>query len=303
MYGTGKDRISGKRARRAAALLALLLLLSLASACVKPDPGEDVIDIPGSPTNYGGSTSAPENSPDATDEAVPTPTPAPDSAEARILSGQTLPLNGLAPLDLSFEGASVDIDGDGAPERISVEDIDGGATLCIDGEAFMDGGLIAAIASPEGKNMVFLAAKPGEEGYRAFYPDEGGNLFCRLFGIVRQGSIPGFAQKGSYEELIRGGMDIMLHNPMIYSEADGLTRTVRLDMDGDGQAEEIVFDSALLTVNGQPNTKILSTTMPRFTFDAEHGAIVIYGSAGDYALRLRLENGVLVEDISYATLL
>ena len=289
-----------KNKKTAAICLSAAMALALCGCGGKPFPDDAVIDIPGVTGEAPAATEdAGETAPAVTDEAEPTA----DTLEARVLSGEALLLNGGNPLTSGFEAVELDIDGDGAKERLSIETVDGGDTFCIDGEAFMEGGLIVSVASLEGERMVFVTQKPGEEGCRYFYPDEGGNLYCRLFGIERHGGAGDFTRRASYEEYVKNGLDIMLHNPLIYSQEEGQLRTVRLDMDGDGTAEEIVFDSALLTVNGQPNARILTTTMPRFTYDAEHGAIVIYGSAGDLAIRLRFENGALTEDASYAELL
>ena len=246
------------------------------------------------------------NTPDeavVTETPAPTPTAEPTTAEARILAGQILPLNNGEPLSASFEEELIDIDGDGAAERLSVLDVDGGPVFCVDGEPFMDVGSKVSLASLDGRHMVFLSQRPGEDGYFIFYPDEGGNLFCRLFAIVREGDPEGLVIRSSYEQYVQNGMDIMLHNPMLYTKVNGAERTLRLDMDGDGAADEIVFDSETLSVNGLKNGKILSTTMPRFIWDAAHSCITLSGSAGDYALSLRLTGGELLEDISYANLL
>ena len=263
-------------------------------------PSYEVIEI------IPGETGAVTNTPDeaaVTETPAPTPTAEPTTAEGRILAGQILPLNNGEPLTASFAGETIDIDGDGAAERLSVLDIDGGPVFCVDGEPFLDVGSCVYLASLDGEHIVFLSQRPGENGYFIFYPDEGGNLFCRLFAIVREGSPEELLIRSSYEEYVRGGMDIMLHNPMLYTAVNGAERKLRLDMDGDGAADEIVFDSETLSVNGLPNGKILSTTMPRFIWDEAHNCIVLSGSAGDYALSLRLSGSELLEDISYANLL
>ncbi len=200
-------------------------------------------------------------------------------------------------------GESIDIDGDGSSETLDVRDIDGGPVICIDGQPFMDIGVKLSLVSLDGRNMLFLSEKNNKEGYHLFYPDEDGNLFCRLFGFDRKGSADTLVIRSSYEEYVKNGLEIMLHNPVLYTSVSGDTRTLSLDMNGDGQRETIVFDSAALTVNGLENRPILSTTMPRFIYDAGHDAIVLSGSAGDYALSLRFDGSELHEDISYASLL
>jgi hypothetical protein len=167
----------------------------------------------------------------------------------------------------------------------------------------MDIGVKLSLVSLDGSNMLFLSEKHNKEGYYLFYPDEGGNLYCRLFGIDRSGSSSSLVIRSSYEEYVKNGLEIMLHNPMIYTSVSGDTRTLSIDMNGDGQRESIVFDPAVLTVNGLENAPILSTTMPRFIYDAGHDSIVLSGSAGDYALSLRYDGSELHEDISYASLL
>ena len=291
------------------AVLAAAVLLFSGCAGNKPDPSgdisADIVEV--LPAATPDSVIVPETSQPAAlpTEAyfTPAPTDEPAAIEAKLLSGLVHPLNGGEPMSASWQGESVDIYGDGEPNRIHVANVDGGATLCIDGEPFLDCGTRVFLTSLDGKNIVFLSQKPDSEGYFVFYPQRGGNLFCRLFGIARTGDPAFLAHKASCEEYIRAGLDIMLHNPLLYTSVDGASRTLRLDMDGDGSKDEIRFDSELLSVNGQRNEKILSTTMPRFIWDAEHGCIALSGSAGDYALNLRLENGLLTEDISYAQLL
>ena len=294
------------RSIRSTALLLLLAgVLALAGCAGKERDPEgnaayEVIEIiPGTTPEPASATLGPE----LTEEPTPAPTAVPSTDEERLLAGLLLPLNGGEPISASFGGISLDIDSDGVRERIQVSDSDGGPALCIDTEPFMDIGTRVFLASLDGKNIVFLSQRPGEDGYFAFYPDEGGNLFCRLFAIASTGDPEDLVIRSSYEDYIRGGLDIMLHNPMLYSSESGSLRTLFIDLDGDGAKDEISFDSEVLSVNGQPNAKILSTTMPRFTWDEAHGAVVISGTAGDYALRLRLENGALIEEVSYADLL
>lgn len=238
-----------------------------------------------------------------TPEPTAAPTAEPTSTEGRILAGAIYPLNGGEPVKKGWEGEDIDIDGDGIPEALRILMLDGGYTFCIDGEAFLTDGNIIRLASLDGKNIVFVTERPGEDGYNIFYPDPDGNLYCRLFAIARSGNSADLVIRSSFEEYIEHGLDIMLHNPMLYSVSEGAVRGIYLDMDGDGERDEIVFDSEVLSINGSDNAQILLTTMPRFIYDKDHGCIVLYGSAGDYALRLRLDRGELVSDISYATLL
>lgn len=268
-----------------------------AAGCGKKPSGDEpdaIIDI-GLPTL--------SPAPEGTDELLPTPTPAPDTLEGRILSGLVYPLNGGEPTGLSFKAESVDLDGDGDPEEIAVSDVDGGPALTVDGEAFLDIGTKVSLASLDGKNIFFISETPGKEGFFVFHPDKEGNLFCRLYAIARKGSAEGLVTPAPVEDLIRGGLDVMLHDPLLYSAVDGAKRTVRLDMDGDGNNEEIVFDSEALSINGTEDRLILTTTMPRFVFDPERDTIVLYGSAGDTAIRLWVENGSVKFDQSYTTLL
>lgn len=283
--------------RAAAALLAALIALALFGCGAKdPEPGEpDVVDI------LPGRTELPVEP--VTQAPTQAPTPEPATLEGRILAGTVYPLFGGRVTGADSEGESVDIDGDGVPETLDVRDIDGGPVFCIDGRPFMDIGVKLSLVSLDGRNMLFLSEKHNAEGYRLFYPDEGGNLYCRLFGSSRSGSSETFTVRSSYEDYIKNGLEIMLHNPIIYSSVSGSVRRLELDMNGDGRREQIVFDSASLSVNGLENSPILSTTMPRFIFDAEHDAIVLSGSAGDYALSLRYDGSELFEDISYASLL
>jgi hypothetical protein len=236
---------------------------------------------------------------------VPTaaPTPAPDTLEAKILAGEIYALNGGAPLGRGWGGEAIDLDCDGAPDALTVSEVGGGPTFCISGEPFMDVGASVYIASLDGKTMVFITEKAGEDGFRVFYPDREGNLFCRLFGVARAGSVSDFTIRGSLEEYVRNGLDIMLYNPRIYSGQEGAERKVELDMDGDGSRDILIFDSEALSLNGVENDQILSTTMPRFIYDPEKDTIILYGSAGDYALRVFIENGEPAYDISYASLL
>ncbi len=268
-----------------------------AVGCVKgpADDGPEVIIDIGSGT--------PSPAPHAGDEVLPTPTPAPDSLEGRILSGLVYPLNGGEVVSASFTPEKVDLDGDGRPEEIAVTDVDGGPVLTVDGEAFLDIGSKVSLASLDGKNIFFISETPGKDGFFVFHPDKEGNLFCRLYAIARKGSPADLKLPASVEALIRGGLDVMLHDPLLYSSVDGAKRTVRLDMDGDGSLDEIVFDSETLSINGAEDRLILTTTMPRFVFDSERNAIVLYGSAGDTAIRLWIENGAVRFDQSYTSLL
>ncbi len=289
--------------------LAAAVLLFSGCAGNKPDPSgdisADIVEVLPAATHEAvvvPGTSLPTALP--TDEILtPAPTEEPSSLEGKLYSGLVHPLNGSEPMSSSWQGESVDIDGDGIPNRLHVANVDGGPTFCIDGEPFLDCGTRVFLASLDGKNIVFLSQKPDSEGYFVFYPQRDGNLFCRLFGIARKGDPAELIHKASYEEYIRAGLDIMLHNPVLYTSVNGASRTLRLDMDGDGSKDEISFDSELLYVNGQRNEKILSTTMPRFIWDEARGCIALSGSAGDYALNLMLENGLLTEEISYAQLL
>lgn len=301
---TSSDRYSSAAPFRFAALILLLAALAGILAGCGSGGGEtgpteappvEIIDV------RPGSTSSPVTA--VTPDPTPAPTAEPDTLEGKILAGVVYPIGRGEPIGDGFEAESVDIDRDGVSERLSVEDIDGGPTFCIDGAPFMDIGNRLFLASPDGRSMVFLSQKPGEDGYFAFYPDEDGNLYCRLFAIARSGSPEQFTVRSSVEEQIMAGLDVMLHNPMLYDSVSESKRSLRLDLNGDGSKETIEFDSAVLTVNGIENAAILSTTMPRFIYDAEHDAIVLYGSAGDYALRLRYDGSELIEDISYASLL
>lgn len=278
------------------------------------DDPEVIIDI-GSSAPEPGVSSAPTEA----------PTPVPETLEGKILAGLVYPLNFGEPASASFKAESVDIDGDGEAELLSVEDIDGGPVFSIDGEAFLDVGSVISLASLDGKNIFFVSETPGRDGFFIFHPDHDGNLFCRLFGIGRKGSFaevvsaagaasseageigfnvtPPSALPAETEALIRAGLDVMLHDPLLYSSVDGAVRTVRLDMDGDGEKETIVFDSETLSINGAEDRLILTTTMPRFVFDPERDTIVLYGSAGDTAIRLWVENGEVKFDQSYTTLL
>ena len=311
--------MKGASLKRILPVLLAAALLFAAGCADKPAQGDDpeeIIDV-GSCTPEPGVTNTPTEA----------PTPVPDTLEGKILAGLVYPLNFGEPASASFRAESVDIDGDGAPELLSVEDVDGGPVFCIDGEAFLDVGSVISLASLDGKNIYFISETPGRDGFFVFHPDYEGNLFCRLFGIGRKGSFAevvsaaGDASKGEgsseigfgvtppsalpaeTEALIRAGLDVMLHDPLLYSSVEGAVRTVRLDMDGDGEKETIVFDSETLSINGVEDRLILTTTMPRFVFDPERNTIVLYGSAGDTAIRLWVENGEVKFDQSYTTLL
>ena len=95
----------------------------------------------------------------------------------------------------------------------------------------------------------------------------------------------------------------MLHNPRLYSSVEGSMRTVLMDMDGDGSPETIEFDDDELMLNGTLNAQLPTTTMPRFVYDPERDTIVLYGSAGDYAIKLFIKDGVTDYELSYASLL
>lgn len=291
-----------------AALLCVVLAALAFAGCGERPQGEPIVEIPphGQETPAAGEpTEAPVLTEAATAEPTEyaAPTDEPPTLEAQILSGAVYPLFNGQTLDGSWEGVSLDVDGDGVQETICVSERDGGDTVLIDGEPFMDGGLKVSLVSFDGEHMLFCARKPGDEALRFFYPDEDGNLFCRLFGVSRGADAGALASLSSDEERIRAGLDIMLHNPLLYDSVTGDIRNILLDMDGDGTDERIVFDGMRLTINGFENRQILSATMPRFAYDSAHGCIVLTGSAGDYSLILRLENGQLKEDISYAQLL
>lgn len=275
-------------------ITAALALACFFCACGRTPVEPTVIEIPES--SYRPAEAV-------TPEPTPAPTPEPSTLEGRILAGEIHALNGGEPISAGWSGERIDLDGDGFAEELAAPDIGGGPVFCISGEPFMDIGASVYIASLDGKTMVFLTEKEGEEGFRAFYPDREGNLFCRLFGIAREGSVSDFSIRGSLEEYVRGGLDIMLYNPRIYSGWEGARRTVELDMDGDGSRDILTFDSEVLSLNGVENDQILSTTMPRFIYDPEKDTIILYGSAGDYALRVFIENGEPAYDISYASLL
>lgn len=312
MNNSGKKRLFG----HAGLWLAVLFVFGAFLGCSAVGPaGPQTVEIPPN----AALTAAPEATcvPEPTDEPAgsegygadtPGPTLAPEptqapSDEERVLSGGVYPLFDGQPLTREWAGESMDIDGDGVDERVTVSEYDGGDTLMIDGEPFMDGGLCVSLVSFNGQTMLFCAQKPGDDTLRFFYPDEEGNLYCRLFGFARGVTAETLAALPSHEERVRAGLDIMLHNPQMYSAVDGDYRTVELDMDGDGMPDRIVFDGTRLKINGFENRQILTATMPRFAYDAAHGSIVLTGSAGDYSLILRLENGLLKEDISYAQLL
>lgn len=289
-----EKRIIRLTALAAAALFCAVIFAGCRSPRVDPVPTASVIDIP---TGTDGAETA------VTPEPTPAPTAEPDSLEGKILAGLIYPLNGGKAIKDGWAGEDVDVDGDGVPNALRVKDTNGGPTFCIDGEPFLDVGSSIMLASLDGEHIVFVVETKGVDGYRVFYPDPDGNLYCRLFAIARSGSADGLVIRSSVEEYIRNGLDVMLHNPMLYSRVNGDRRHISLDMDGDGSPDEIVFDSAVLSVNGSENGQILLTTMPRFIYDSGRDAIVLYGSAGDYALRLRYEGGSIVEEISYATLL
>lgn len=286
-----------------AAFTALLLIAAMLLYGCRGKPSGDpsstddssvVIDIPGD-------TSAPATA--VTPEPTAAPTPEPSTLEGRILSGLVYALNGGEMITASYSGEDVDIDLDGHPDSLCVKDIDGGPVFCIGDEPFMDIGSRVYLASLDGSSMVFLSETDGEDGYRVFYPDEEGNLYCRLFAIARSGRAIELEKRGSYEEYIRNGLDIMLHNPRLYSSVEGSMRTVLMDMDGDGSPETIEFDDDELMLNGTLNAQLPTTTMPRFVYDPERDTIVLYGSAGDYAIKLFIKDGVTDYELSYASLL
>lgn len=238
-----------------------------------------------------------------TAEPTAVPTAEPVTIEEKLLAGIQYPLDGGNPIDGMWTGEYVDIDGDGTAERLHVADIDGGPVFCIDDEPFMDVGSKITLASLDGKNIVFITEKVYEPGFSVFYPDEDGNLYCRLFAVSSEGHANALERCSSYEEYIEAGLEIILENPMLYSKTEDGLRFIELDMNLDGKKDEISFDSTTLSVNGRENQNIMKTTMPRFRYDAERDSIVIYGSAGDFALSLRLDGRDLVENISHPKLL
>lgn len=248
-------------------------------------------------------TEPPISSDEATAEPTEEATPAPVTLRSRALSGEVIPVTGGEPAKAGMEPVSVDIDGDGVGEALSVEDIDGGPVFCIGGEPFLDVGQRVYLTSPDGKNIVFLTEKEGEEGFRMFLADKNGNLFCRFVGRMPNGRAEDFTRYPTWEEHIRAGLEVPLQSPAIYEDPSPDTHTVRLDMDGDGVKEEIVFGGAVLTLNGEDHSELLTATLPRFIFDRELGTIVLYGSAGDLAIRLYIENGQVMKSVSYAQLL
>ena len=229
-----------------------------------------------------------------TAEPTAVPTAEPVTIEEKLLAGIQYPLDGGNPIDGMWTWEYVDIDGDGTAERLHVADIDGGPVFCIDDEPFMDVGSKITLASLDGKNIVFITEKVYEPG---------GNLYCRLFAVSSEGHANALERCSSYEEYIEAGLEIILENPMLYSKTEDGRRFIELDMNLDGKKDEISFDSTTLSVNGRENQNIMKTTMPRFRYDAERDSIVIYGSAGDFALSLRLDGRDLVENISHPKLL
>lgn len=254
------------------------------------------------PTSEPTATHTPSPTPKPTPTPAPTPTPRP---EEWILSGHLYPLNNGDPIGYGWPGERIDLDGDGSPEYINIRDVDGGLTLCIDDEPFLADDFRVYLVSLDGRRIVFLVERVGarQDGYSIFYPDPYGNLYCRLFGVVRHGKPEDFVMCSSYEDYIKHGLDIMLLNPLIYSSTAGGKRTILLDMDGDGAKDEIVIDGSLLTINGYEDERMLATTLPRFFYDPDRNAIGLYGSGGDYAIRLWLHADSIEPDVSYVKLL
>lgn len=246
-------------------------------------------------------TPAPTETPTPT--PLPTATPAAVAAEETIRSGGVYALNGGKPVGKDYAGEYIDIDGDGTKDALEVKKVEGAYTFCINGEPFLDAGACIRLASPDGRRTMFITDRKVAEGYNIFYPDSEGNLFCRLFAVSRSGTAADYSPSGSIEEGIREGLDVIMQNPAIYSTSYGADRAIRIDMDGDGVKDDVLFDNSTVTINGQEDTKLLSTTMPRFIYDAEKNTIVLYGSAGDFAVMLWLENGELQSAIKYADLL
>lgn len=279
--------------------LILTALLTLLSSCQGDEP-DVIVDIGGgteAPTSPAQNTDAPKS----TDGAATTaPTHKPDTIEARVLAGEIIRISdgGTIPL-----GTEADLDGDGVRETISMGESDGAPTVLVNGEAFMDAGARLYLASFDGKNIVILSEKEGRDGFMAFYPDFDGNLFCRLYAVKEHGAIEELVHRDSLEDYIKDGLDIMLFNPYLYAGADGDTRTVMLDMDGDGVRETITFSGLSLNILGGTDERITLTTMPRFGFDEDKNTIVLKGSAGDYVLKLFVENGALKSEMSWAKLL
>lgn len=261
-----------------------------------PEPSQS--DDTAEPTQI--MTEAPTAEPTEEPTAPPTATPAP--VEERVLSGTVYALNGGKEVGKKYEGESIDIDGDGVKELLEVKKADGMYSFCIDGKPFMADGQKIWLASPDG-NRIMFAAESANGGFNLFYPDEDGNLFCRLYAVCRTGSVEDLSPAASYEESIRNGVDIMLFNPAVYSGVSGAERTIKLDMDGDGVKDEIVFDSNKVSINGQEDTELPLTTMPRFAYDAEKDTIILLGTSGGDAVTLRLENGKLVSETKHVDLL
>lgn len=298
-----------KSAIKLTALIVLTaLVFALLPACSRG--GEEVVviiperdeELPraNTPEPYYETSEAPEASLSPETTEAPTPTPAP--IEERVLSGYVYQLNGGKAVGKKYEGDEIDLDGDGVKERLEVKKVDGAYSFCIDGEPFMADGLKIRLASPDGRRIMFVTERENG-GFNIFYPDREGNLFCRLFAVSRSGDAADYSPSPSYEESIRKGLDIMLYNPAIYTRSYGAERTIKLDMDGDGVKEEIVFDDSTITINGQADDTLLTTTMPRFIYDAEKDTIILYGSSGGFAVTLRMENGKLVSETKYVDLL
>ncbi|MCR5808320.1 MAG: hypothetical protein K6G56_02020 [Clostridiales bacterium] len=311
------------------ALILLIALASAFSACRKK-PSDDIVDVvidipsrdmagptahtptlePETTEVYSDPTEAP--APTDTPKATATPSPAPTaaptqtpSADEMIRRGIPYALNNGDPIGYGWKGERVDIDGDGAPEFINIREVDGGLTLCIDDEPFLADDFRVYLVSLDGRHVVFLVDKGAarQDGYSIFYPDPYGNLYCRLFGVVRHGKPEDFVKCDTFEDYIKNGLDIMLLNPVLYSSTAGGRRTILLDMDGDGVKDEIVIDGSTLYINGYEDTQMLAATLPRFFYDEQRNAIGIYGSGGDYAIRLWLHADGLEPEVSYVKLL
>lgn len=290
--------------RPAALLLAALLLTALFASCKGNHSGAIEVVIPpaGDEAARTASPTEPAHS-DPSAEPSSAPSQYPETLRSRALAGEVIPVSGGKAAGAGMEPVSVDIDGDGAEDLLSVEDIGGGPVFCIGGEPFLDVGQSVYIASPDGKNIVFLTEKAGEEGFRMFFADYNGNLFCRFVGRMANGRAEEFPRLSSWEEYVRAGLEIPLQSPILYEEGEPGRHTVRLDMDGDGAREEISFDGLTLTLNGEDHSELLTATLPRFIWDEGRGSIALYGSAGDLAIFLFIENGKVVKETSYAQLL
>lgn len=287
-------------------MLSVLAALSCLAGCRRAiEPEVIVIPEPSEQTALptGGGYSAPTAAPTAAPSSEPTPTALPATNRDRLLAGQIVPVTGIIPESDETAPVFCDIDGDGKEERLSVEDIDGGPVFCISGEPFLDADQRVCLASLDGKNVFFLTEREGEEGFSVFYADYSGNLFCRFVGRMNNGSAAELERLSSWEEYVRAGLELPLQSPPLYEDNGAGKHTVRLDMDGDGAKETIEFDGVTLTLNGEDFSELMLSTLPRFIYDEDRSSIALYGSAGDVAVRLFIENGKVVKDVSYAQLL